>query len=88
MGEILILNDGTRLMPAHATLAGGTLWIYLDGQVTLAEAFELLNDPEKTGKITADEYGSITEYTGYTDLYCIRREDYGQVNAGLKRAVD
>lgn len=88
MDQLLILNDGTRLFPAHAILASGTLWIYLDGQITMAEAFELLNDPEKTVKITADEFGSVTEYTGYTDLFCIRREDYGQVNAGLKRAVD
>ena len=89
MNQKLTLNDGTVFSPAHAFAAGGTLWIYIDDpEVTLAEAFEQLNDPEKTGKITADEYGSISEYTGFTDLYCIRREDYGQVNAGLKRAVD
>jgi hypothetical protein len=88
MGQILILNDGTILTPAHAIPAGGVLWVYIDGDMTLAEAFELLNDPEKTGTIEANEYGSVTTYEGYTDLYCITREDNGRINAGLKMGVD
>jgi len=88
MEQLLILNDGTRLFPAHAIQAGNTLWVYLDGEITLAAAFELLNDPDKTLKITANEYGQVSVYEGYTDLYCISRETTGQVNAGLKKAVD
>ena len=88
MDQLLILNDGTRLFPAHAIVAGGVLWVYLDGGLTLAEAFEVLNDQEKTCRITADEYGTVTVYEGYTDLFCIRKEDNGQVNAGLKRTVE
>jgi len=87
MDQILILNDGTRLFPAHAIEDGYVLWVYLDGGVKLNEAFELLSVPEKTEKIKANNYGSLTEYTGFTDLFCIRREDNGQVNAGLKKAV-
>ena len=84
----LILNDGTELQPAYVILAGGVLWVYLDGGLTLAEAFELLIDPEKTVKITANAFGEVTEYNGFTELFCIRKEDNGQVNAGLRKAVD
>ena len=84
MGQILILNDGTILTPAHAIRAGGVLYVYIDSVMTLADAFGLLNDPEKTGKIEANEYGEITTYEGYTNLYCITREDDGRINAGLK----
>jgi len=87
MGQNLTLNDGTTLEPAHAIEAGGVLWIYLDGGIEMAAAFELLNDPEKTGRITADDFGAVELYEGYTDLFCIRKEITGQVNAGLKKAV-
>lgn len=87
MEQKLILNDGTEFTPAHAIPVGGTLWVYIDSGITLGEAVELLNDPEKTAKITADEYGTVDLYEGYTDLFCVRREDNGQVNAGLKKAV-
>ena len=84
--EKLILNDGTEL-PAHAILASSILWVYLDGSITLAEAFELLINPEKTERIVAEYYGDTTVYEGYTDLFCIRREADGSINAGLGKAV-
>lgn len=85
MNQFLILNDGTRLLEAHAILSGGTLWVYLDGGLTLTQAFNLLSDQEKTRHITANEFGVISEFNGFTDLFCIRREDNGQVNAGLNK---
>lgn len=88
MAQMLILNDGTILDPAHAILAGGVLCVYIDGNLTLEEAFSLLIDPEKTFRITSQEFGVVTEYERFTDLFCIRREDNGQVNAGLKKVVD
>lgn len=88
MNEQLTLNDGTVIAPAHAIEADGTLWVYIDGGMTLAEVFGLLCDPLKTERITADRYGDITVHEGFTDLFCITREDDGQVNAGLKRGAD
>lgn len=85
MEQILILNDHTVLEPAHAILGGGVLWVYIDGGMTMAEAFGLLSDPEKTCRIEAKEYGAETLYEGYADLFCITREDDGRINAGLKR---
>ena len=87
--EKLILSDGTEILDAHAIADGKTLWFYVqhDGY-TLGEIFELMNDPEKTETITADEFGTMTEYQGFTDLFCIRKEDNGQINGGLKKAVN
>ena len=87
MDQKLILNDGTILAPAHAFSDGQTLWIYLDGGISLGDAFGLLNDPDKTLTITSDQYGSIERYGNFTDLFCIRRETNGQINAGLKKGV-
>lgn len=84
----LILNDGTVLSQAYAILSSGIMWVYMDGGLTLAEAFELLIDPDKTVKIKSDAFGEEKEYEGYTELFCIRKEDNGQVNAGLRKAVD
>ena len=83
--EKLILNDGTELENSHVLLSGTTLWFYLNG-VTFNEAYELMSDPEKTGKIIAEYYGSVAEYDSYTDLFCLRREDDGMVSGGLKHA--
>ena len=84
---MLTLNDGTELTPAHAVAVNGILWVYLDNGITLADAFALLNDPEKTAVIRMNEYGQESEFDGYTDLFCIRREDDGQVNAGIRKGV-
>ena len=81
--ETITLNDGTELSPAHAFVASGILWVYLDNGISLSDAFELLNDPSKTEVI---KVGTDIVFEGYTDLFCIRREENGQVNAGLRKA--
>ena len=87
MPQSLKLYDGTIIEPAHAILSGDVLWIYIDSGITLVEAFDLISDPEKTQVIDADEFGDVKSYTGFTDLFCIRRETNGQVNAGLRRTL-
>ena len=88
MQETLTLNDGSFILKARAIVDGRTLWFYVEHDgATLGEIFELMNDPEKTATITADEYGVVTEYQGFTDLFCIRKEENGQINGGLKKAV-
>lgn len=88
MDQILIMNDGTRMYPAYAILASGVLYVYIENGMTLDDVYQLLTDPEKTAVITSNEFGIEKTYEGYTDLFCIRREDSGQVNAGLKRGTD
>lgn len=84
MMETLTLNDGTILANSHALLSGRTLWFYL-GSVTFTEAFELMNDPNKTRRIISNSYGDEQEYNGYTDLFCLRREESGIISGGLTR---
>ena len=83
MEETLKLNDGTKL-GGHALLSDGTLWIYLDSS-TMADAFPLLNDPEKTKRITETRWGEKTVFTGYSHLFCIREESEGMLSAGLRK---
>lgn len=84
----LTLNDGTVIVPARVILSAGTLWFYIDKPMTLAEAFALMDDPDKTRRIQADNDGEIINYVGYTNLFCIRKEDDNQVNGGLKKVVE
>lgn len=84
MDRVLELNDGTTLKDSYAIAASGKLWIYVHNQaVSMADLFALLNDPGKTEKITGREYGVETEWTGYTKLFCVRKEDGGFLSAGL-----
>lgn len=87
---MLRMADGTIIQNARVLLSSGTLWFYVENRMTMAEVFEIMNDPEKTREITMviDEHTEET-YEKYTDLYCIRKEDYMvQINGGLKKAVD
>ena len=85
MEQLLILNDGTRI--DGYVILSGPLFFYLDG-ITMAEAFELLNNPEKTAVITMKSGEERKEYTGYTDLHCITKEENGQITGDLRRVVD
>ena len=87
MNEI-IFADETVLTDTHVLVMGPTdLFVYIQKQgMTLAAAFEILNRPERTAKITAVLIdGSEKTYEGYTDLIGLRKEDDGQVTAILRR---
>lgn len=86
MQEKITLNDGTVIEPAHAIQAAGALWIYIDRESTMQEAFDMLSDRERTRRITAESYGEVNRHVGFTDLFCIRMETDGTVNAGLRKA--
>ena len=83
MDEKLTLNDGTELT-GHMTETETRLFVYV-WEKTLAEAFALLNDPEKTERITGDQYGVVSLAVGYTKLMSISEEPGGMICAGLKK---
>ena len=83
MDEKLTLNDGTELT-GHAIEANERLFVYIWGK-TLAEVFELLNDPEKTKKITANRYGETQTIRGYKHLCSVSEETGGMIAASLKK---
>lgn len=83
MDEMLKLNDGTELS-GHAIEANERLFLYIGGK-TMAEVFELLNDPEKTKKIVANRYGQETTIRGYKRLMSISDQGTGMIDASLKK---
>lgn len=81
--ETIRLNDGT-VLNGHVQQVGSVLWFYLDG-MTFASAYDAMSKPEAVRKITASVYGTETAFDGFTELFCLRLEDSGQVTGGLKR---
>ena len=86
----LRMADGTVIPNARVILSSGTLFFYIDSRMTMAEVFEIMNDPERTRLITlVIEESTEENYIGYTELMCIRKEEFMvQINGGLKKAVD
>lgn len=84
MDQVLTLNDGTALGGSYAIENDGKLWVYVHTEIRFAELFALLNDPEKTKKITGNQGGNKTTWRGYKELFCIRKED-GFFSAGLRK---
>ena len=81
----LTLNDGTELEYSSVTQVGRILWVYCYAQITFAALFELLDDPEKTAEITMTQGEHQVAYEGFTELFCIRKEDAGFISAGLRK---
>lgn len=83
MNEKLTLNDGTEIT-GHLIETETRLFLYMYG-ITLAEAFNLLNDPEKTKKIVAVRYGETATVKGYKKLMSISVERDDMISASLKK---
>lgn len=83
MDETLKLNDGTELI-GHAIEASERLFVYI-WEKTMAEVFELLNDPEKTKKIIATRYEDQQTFRGYKHLCSVSEETGGMIAASLKK---
>lgn len=83
MDETLTLNDGTELT-GHLLETENRLFVYVWGK-TLAEAFELLIDPERTKKIVATRYGETQTVKGYKHLVSISEETGGMIAGSLKK---
>lgn len=84
MDETLTLNDGT-VLTGHLLETETRLFVYVWGK-TLAEAFELLIDPERTKRIVADRYGVKETVRGYKHLMSISEEAGGMIAGSLKKA--
>ena len=83
MEEKLILKDGTELN-GHQIETETRLFLYIF-DLTLAEVFELLIDPEKTKSITWERYGASGKITGYKRLMSISDENNNMICASLKK---
>ena len=73
------------LAGSYAFTSGDVLWVYVYAEISLADLFALLNEPENTQEITASRFGETTVFSGYTELFCIRKEEEGFLSAGLRK---
>ena len=56
-----------------------------DQNVSFQDFFLTLNDPNATGTITQINNGSEVDYTGFTELFVVRKEDDNYMTAGLRK---
>lgn len=84
MNEKLTLNDGTELT-GHLLETDSRLFLYIYGGLSIGEVFPLVNDPERTKKITAERYGQTQTVRGYKNLMSISVESNGMISAALKK---
>ena len=85
--ETLTLNDGTILENSHVLESNGNLFVYVNGELTIKDVFDLMYDPEKTKKIVFEISGSKAgTYRGYKKLIAVRDEGNGLVTAVLGKA--
>lgn len=85
MDAKLTLNDGTELGSSYVIRSGNNLWVYVYAQITFADLFSLLNNPENTAAITMKQGEEETVFEGFAELFCIRKEDEGFISAGLRK---
>lgn len=84
MIQKLTLNDGTELDNSSAIEEGNTLFLYVYAEITFADLFALLNDPEKAKKVVETLGEKKTTYRNFKELYFIRKEN-GFISAGLRK---
>lgn len=86
MEQRLTLADGTVISNAYALLVDGNLFVYINGTtMDIRDVFALLSNTKKTKRIRSQAYGQDITYQKYTDIYFIRRELDGSINAGLRK---
>lgn len=87
MDRKLTLNDGTEIENSYAFAVGERMWVYIYAEMTLADAFALLNDPAKMISVISEQFGVETTYEGYTELFTITKEEGGFISAGVRKDV-
>lgn len=87
MEQRLTLADGTVISNAYAILVDGNLFIYITSTtMDIRDVWSLLSNTKKTKRIRSQAFGEDITYQKYTDIYFIRRELDGSINAGLRKA--
>ena len=86
MEQYLVLNSGIQLNDSYVLQAGSKLWVYVyDQSISFGELFNALNDPAAVSTVTQYTGGVAHAYEGFTELFCVTKEDSGCMTAGLRR---
>lgn len=83
MDEKLTLNNGEEVQ-GHLLETDTRLFLYLY-EISLADAFALLIEPENTKIIKWERYGTKGTVRGYKHLVSISEESGGMISASLKK---
>lgn len=71
----LILKDGTVMEEGECGYSRNHLWCWVKG-ITMAEAFAIFSNPDKTSEIRF-QYGSTEDtYTGFTELTAVQKGEF------------
>ena len=81
----ITLNDGTVLQDSYVIQDGNILWVYIYAAISFEDAFLLLCNPDNVKKVTLEQFGEKTVFKGFTELFCIRKEDGGFISAGVRK---
>ena len=85
MDETILLANGTLIENAHCLESSWVLFVYIQGTEDMQTYFDLFINPENLTVIHENRYGQEKDYTGYTDMYSITKEN-GNVNLALRKA--
>ena len=87
MDETILLANGTLIENAHCLESSGVLFVYIQGTDDMQTYFNLFIEPENLTEIHENRFGQESEYTGYTELYSITKEN-GNINLALRKEVN
>jgi len=88
MDEYIVLADGTEIAPCHILqMTDREIIVYVNGTHTIEEMFNWFSNPEATATITANRFGTETEYAGYTELFAMRIENSNLATACLRKGA-
>ena len=85
MEQRLTLNDGTIFENSSAAENGNGLWLYINSDFSFADLFAIVNNPEKTKRIIAENMEGKKTFRGYKDLFYVRKGDGGSVSVGIRK---
>lgn len=78
MNEWIKTADGKKIRDAYVVkLDEKTIAIYVKGITTVRKAWEIFGDPEKTRRITSNQYGDEATWEGYTEPEAIIADQNG-----------
>ena len=85
MDGTLTLNDGTVMSGSTLLESNGHLFIYVMNGSGIRDVFNLMIEPTKTCRITAEQNGETLVKEGFTKLIAVRDEGNGLITATLAK---
>lgn len=89
MDEYITLADGTQVSPCHIlSMTDTDIIVYVKGAPGMVQMCDWFGHAEKTQTITANRYGEVQTFAGYTELYSLRIETSNLATACLRKVIE